>query len=432
MKKVALILFLLSFLLILCGIYFSLVFSKDISYPYIGVVSENMLAVSDGDKYGYYDLEENHVLLDYPVISQMKGEEGLDLSSLQYVDGVAPYTKKEKFGLIDSSGKVLLNANFDFINVYNKEHIIVFDNSGYYIINYKNEKQIDGVFDEVVRIDDTSLFLLTDSVGTTLYDAESSKILLKDLLNIQYFKSSDNENYVITGTDVQNIKKNYFYQHKTDSLKELIGTENLYPGEFANNQIVFLDDFGPVLIYDLSSNQIKNIDGDYVWFGTFNSNLALVYDNQLNAGFVDAGENLVIPYSYKDGTTNFNIDGISIVNNGTNYGAIDTNNRVIIPFQYKDISFLKRNIYIITDSNYKFFLYNLSYEKVISKSYDFIDSSNIDSGLLVVEKNKQFGVIDMNGKEVIEPLYQDIILDDEYIIVKLEKNKYRIYNTDDV
>ena len=139
MKKVALILFLLSFLLILCGIYFSLVFSKDISYPYIGVVSENMLAVSDGDKYGYYDLEENHVLLDYPVISQMKGEEGLDLSSLQYVDGVAPYTKKEKFGLIDSSGKVLLNANFDFINIYNKEHIIVFDNSGYYIINYKNK-----------------------------------------------------------------------------------------------------------------------------------------------------------------------------------------------------------------------------------------------------------------------------------------------------
>lgn len=432
MKKVALILFLLSFLLILCGIYFSLFFSKDISYPYIGVVSENMLVVSDGDKYGYYDLEEKQVLLDYPVISQMKGEEGLDLSSLQYVDGVAPYTKKEKFGLIDSSGKVLLNANFDFINVYNKEHIIVFDNSGYYIINYKNEKQIDGVFDEVVRIDDTSLFLLTDSVGTTLYDAESSKILLKDLLNIQYFKSSDNENYVITGTDVQNIKKNYFYQHKTDSLKELIGTENLYPGEFANNQIVFLDDFGPVLIYDLSSNQIKNIDGDYVWFGTFNSNLALVYDNQLNAGFVDASENLVIPYSYKDGTTNFNVDGISIVNNGTNYGAIDTNNRVVIPFQYKDISLLKRNIYIITDSNYKFFLYNLSYEKVISKSYDFIDSSNIDSGLLVVEKNKQFGVIDMNGKEVIEPLYQDIILDDEYIIVKLEKNKYRIYNTDDV
>ena len=432
MKKVALILFLLSFLLILCGIYFSLVFSKDISYPYIGVVSENMLAVSDGDKYGYYDLEEKQVLLDYPVISQMKGEEGLDLFSLQYVDGVAPYTKKEKFGLIDSSGKVLLNANFDFINVYNKEHIIVFDNSGYYIINYKNEKQIDGVFNEVVRIDDTSLFLLTDSLGTTLYDAESSKILLKDLLNIQYFKSSDNENYVITGTDVQNIKKNYFYQHKTDSLKELIGTENLYPGEFANNQIVFLDDFGPVLIYDLSSDQIRNINGDYVWFGTFNSNLALVYDNQLNAGFVDASEKLVIPYSYKDGTTNFNVDGISIVNNGTNYGAIDTNNRVIIPFQYKDISFLKRNIYIITDSNYKFFLYNLSYEKVISKSYDFIDSSNIDSGLLVVEKNKQFGVIDMNGKEVIEPLYQDIILDDEYIIVKLEKNKYRIYNTDDV
>ena len=432
MKKVALILFLLSFLLILCGIYFSLVFSKDISYPYIGVVSENMLAVSDGDKYGYYDLEENHVLLDYPVISQMKGEEELDLSSLQYVDGVAPYTKKEKFGLIDSSGKVLLNANFDFINIYNKEHIIVFDNSGYYIINYKNEKQIDGVFDEVVRIDDTSLFLLTDSVGTTLYDAESNEILLKDLLNIQYFKSSDNENYVITVTDVQNIKKNYFYQYKTDSLKELIGTENLYPEEFANNQIVFLDDFGPVLIYDLSSDQIRNINGDYVWFGTFNSNLALVYDNQLNAGFVDAGENLVIPYSYKDGITNFNIDGISIVNNGTNYGAIDTNNRVIIPFQYKDISFLKRNIYIITDSNYKFFLYNLSYEKVISKSYDFIDSSNIDSGLLVVEKNKQFGVIDMNGKEVIEPLYQDIILDDEYIIVKLEKNKYRIYNTDDV
>ena len=432
MKKVALILFLLSFLLILCGIYFSLVFSKDISYPYIGVVSENMLAVSDGDKYGYYDLEEKQVLLDYPVISQMKGEEGLDLSSLQYVDGVAPYTKKEKFGLIDSSGKVLLNANFDFINVYNKEHIIVFDNSGYYIINYKNEKQIDGVFDEVVRIDDTSLFLLTDSVGTTLYDAESSKILLKDLLNIQYFKSSDNENYVITGTDVQNIKKNYFYQHKTDSLKELIGTENLYPGEFANNQIVFLDDFGPVLIYDLSSNQIKNIDGDYVWFGTFNSNLALVYDNQLNAGFVDASENLVIPYSYKDGTTNFNVDGISIVNNGTNYGAIDTNNRVVIPFQYKDISFLKRNIYIITDSNYKFSLYNLSNEKIISKSYDFIDSSNTDSGLLVVEQNKKFGVIDMYGKEVIEPLYQKVILDDEYIIVKLEKNKYRIYNTDDV
>ena len=432
MKKVALILFLLSFLLILCGIYFSLVFSKDISYPYIGVVSENMLAVSDGDKYGYYDLEENHVLLDYPVISQMKGEEELDLSSLQYVDGVAPYTKKEKFGLIDSSGKVLLNANFDFINIYNKEHIIVFDNSGYYIINYKNEKQIDGVFDEVVRIDDTSLFLLTDSVGTTLYDAESNEILLKDLLNIQYFKSSDNENYVITVTDVQNIKKNYFYQYKTDSLKELIGTENLYPEEFANNQIVFLDDFGPVLIYDLSSDQIRNINGDYVWFGTFNSNLALVYDNQLNAGFVDAGENLVIPYSYKDGITNFNIDGISIVNNGTNYGAIDTNNRVIIPFQYKDISFLKRNIYIITDSNYKFFLYNLSYEKVISKSYDFIDSSNIDSGLLVVEKNKQFGVIDMNGKEVIEPLYQDIILDDEYIIVKLEKDKYHIYSTDDV
>ena len=441
MRKVSLGLGVVGVLLLLCGGYFiySLFQSTDIviQYQYIGNISENMLAVSDGKKFGYYDLEKKRLLLEYPVISQMKVDDNIDFSTFQYTDGVAPYTEGDKVGLIDSSGNVILDAQFDSLDVYSRNCIVVFQNYRYYLINDKNKKNIDDEYEDVVQIENSPLFILSNAKGTHLYDAKSKKILFVQLLDIQYLKAVDDDSYVISVTDRQNVVNNYYYQTKRDGLKELVGTEGLFPYEIQNDQIVFINDSGPVSIYSLSSNEVIKIKGDYLGFGTFNSDLSLVFNNRLDAGFVDLNEQLVIPYIYKDGTTNFNKNGIAIANDGINYGAIDVKNNVVIPFQYKNISFLDNNIYAVTDSNFLVSLYDLSLKQTISESYNFIDLSTVKSNLLVVQKenNKKknlFGIIDVNGKEIIEPKYEDITIENGYILLKISKYKYMVYNIDEI
>lgn len=434
MKKLSFILSFLGLLLVLFGIYllyFRPRFPKDISYPYIGNINENMLVVSDGNKFGYYNLKNNHILLEYPIISQMKNEEKIDLSFLQYRDGLAPYTNKTKFGIIDSMGNIVLKAKYDSVNIFSEDCIFVLKDSKYYIIDSNEKEQINDKYDEIIRIENTPFFILTNASGKTLYDAKHNQVLFDYILDIQYFVSSDGKSYVITVTNELSIKNNYYYEFNAESLKELPGTENLYPVEIENSQIVFVNDSGPVVLYNLFSNSLNNIIGEYAGFGTFHSNLALVYDNQLNSGYVDSNEQLVIPYLYKDGT-NFNNDGISIVSDGTNYGAIDTKNNIVIPFQHKYITFIDNNIYLVVDSKSLFSLYDLSSNKTISKAYDFIDYSTMNSKLLIVQKNKKIGLIDIKGNEIITPKYQDIIIEDQYVITKVKKSKYQIYRIDDL
>ena len=437
MRKVLICISFFGVLLLLCGGYFIYsLYAKSgdifLEYPYIGNVSEDMIVVSDGDKFGYYDLEKRKVRLQYPVISQMKVEDDIDFSTYQYTDGVAPYTEGEKLGLIDSSGNVVLDAQFDSLDVYSRDCIVVFQDHRYYLINDKNKKNIDDEYEDVVQIDDSPLFILSNAKGIHLYDAKSKKLLFVQLLDIQYLKSADENSYVISVIDHKNNKKNYYYQAKNNTLKELVGTDGLSPSEIQNDQIVFINDSGPVSIYSLSSDKVMNIKGDYLGFGTFNSDLSLVFNNRLDVGFVDSNEQLVIPYIYKDGTSNFNINGIAIANDGTNYGAIDTKNNTVIPFQYKGISFLNNNIYAVTDSNFLVSLYDLSLKKTISESYNFIDLSTVKSNLLVVQKDKLFGVIDVNGKEIIDSKYKNITIENGYVVLKTPKNKYTVYSIDEI
>lgn len=438
MKKISIICGALGMLLLACGVYFVYhLYYKPVdvilNYPYVGDVSNDMVVVSDGDKFGYYNLKWDTVQLSYSVIPQMKKDDEIDLSSFVFRDGVAPFTEKNKIGLMDVFNNIILKAQFDYLDVYNRDCIIVFYNHQYRLINDKNQNILADEFDSVTQIDNSALFVLSNDKGVFLYDADAKKYLVEQVLDIKYFKVSDGDNFIISITNDDNLIQNYYYQSKGSEFKKLNSVDGLYPYDVENNQAVFINDSGPVCIYYLSSDNITNINGNYVGFGTFNSGLSLVFNDSLLAGFVDKDEQLVIPYMYQDGTTNFNDKGIAIVSNGTNYGAINTTNEVVIPLQYLDISYVYDDIYAVTDSDFLTFLYDVSKHDKISDSYNVIDLSTIKFDLLVVQKDSGlYGLITRDGKEILKPKYKDIKLCDEYVTLKISKNKYNVMSINQI
>ena len=77
--------------------------------------------------------------------------------------------------------------------------------------------------------------------------------------------------------------------------------------------------------------------------------------------------------------------------------------------EYNKCPEYKKNIsddYALLNNNNENILYNYRKNIVVSKIYD--DYEFIDSQYIIVRKNDLYGIINVNGKEIIKPTYEEI------------------------
>ena len=210
--------------------------------PYL-TRTENDIIVVDGKtkKYTLMDINGNVKEFNYDKISYAGS---VELTTDLYI-----FTKNKKSGLMNSTGKVLLEAKYDFIDTFDTHAIVVLNNK-MALVNYENYSVGEFVM----------------NYNTNKYSIDSTKVSDYTLVINNEWDPDAEINY----------KHNDLYVFKKG---ELINTIDQYIAIFVNdyklfdNQILSLVTYnknGEIIFYDQELNVLKKLQEDrfknsYVW-----------------------------------------------------------------------------------------------------------------------------------------------------------------------
>ena len=137
----------------------------------------------------------------------------------------------------------------------------------------------------------------------------------------------------------------------------------------------------------------------------------IIKTNENNKQYILNTKNNTISDEY-DNIQEITLDNISysylIVSNDTNYSIINLNTQEIVPLD-NQITYIEEPYKLNEDNTYE----------IISQKY-----------LKVSNKDNKYGIIDYNGKQIIEILYDNIEISNDLFIVK-NNNKYKIVNNEE-
>jgi len=353
---------------------------KYTSLSYYG--DAHYLNVGIGDKYGYIDKEGNTVI---PPIYDY-----IDMHAIPRNDQLAKINLKDKTGLFDiKQQKVLLPVAYDYISTYDDSTVLLVTKNG-----------LSGVYDfggkmlAPVKYRDVVPF---DSMYSLLKPKDSGK------------------------AEVLNKRTREIYKLPFDTAFVA------YEGH-----LMLVWQHGSSFLYDIDKKE--KIDGEYSkggfpdYLGYFANHRAMVVKNK-KFGYVNGKGNYVVQPKY-DYISNFH-KGIAAVYECVDtaariyrYGYIDTTGKEIVPVIYdvpQDVidKFTEEAFFGEDDSEVLVLMKNdgrkglagLNGRIIIPVNYEKISPEKHGKGYLVMEGTK-FGILDPLGREIIKPLYENMMLDE--------------------
>ena len=222
---------------------------------------------------------------------------------------------------------------------------------------------------------------------------------------------------------------------KTKDSLAIVKKNNRYFTINRNNKIIsktYDNMFGPYLdnLYMVKLNEKftfidskgKEFENWYDKELFFEGNYCVVSANN-KYGIIDEKYNLIIPLIYEDIKREI-LDNQIIVKN-EKYGIINIQNKVIIPFEYDDINFSNIegsfiNEYRIKINN-KIGIINSKNKIIINPIYD--DIYNLEEGFRKAKKENHFGLLDINGDEIIPFEYNGLYKFPNKERLKVSKDK---------
>lgn len=408
MRKKVIILILIGIILLVTGIIIHESNNKQLSYiKYnVGSINDNLVAITDNKKIGYLNINTNEYELKYDKNVSIPFEKYI------YINNYALYNKKDKIGLIDNNGKVVLKAKYTDVIILNNNKVITYNESKYSIIDINTKKTI---IDNIEIIKNTNYLKLTKEEQTTLYNFKDNSFIQN--INIKLTITSEDSKEYVYLIEKDSIEKTYYLSNK-NKLQEV----NIQPKEFiklSNNQIVYLTKDNKFSIYNIKNKKIIMFNDSYSTITEVSNNLVLAVSLDNKYGYINESEEIIIPFSYFEGTEEFNNKGYAIANSNNKYGVIDKKNKIIIPFECDYLEQVKDNLYIFIKNN-KYNLINLKNNKV-GNTYDKIISTDKDL-LIIKDTNNKYGIINLQGKEIIKPYYDGIKFDNNYFVMNSKKD----------
>ncbi len=254
----------------------------------------------------------------------------------------------KKYGLVDSSGTVLIPMEYQLLRP-NNNHFLVKKNNKFGLIDIKNKViiPIDHEFASILSLEDKTylkvkkgdLFGLIDTKNELVFPIAYKKIIA-DKMGYLFLKKDDS--YSIYDSDLQKTTSETF-----SNIRYL--TNRKYMLESDSKQIL-------LNTYDKSEKECKF---------EFSS-------------------------SFKEGKI--------VVKNGNKFGIVDTNLVQVIPFIYDKIQFLgKDNFVVKTEKGFN--IISQKNELLLKQHYEELGTS-FNNGILEAKKNEKWGLINIAGKEL--------------------------------
>lgn len=279
-----------------------------------------------------------------------------------------PVYTNEKWGVIDQTGKIIIEPTYDEMitipSIKNDLFICVYD------VDYTN-----------------------NTYKTKVIDSKNKeKFTGYDLVEV--IENKDSNNILWYEEDVLRVKKDNKYGLIDYNGKEILPTQ-----------------------YD----SIEALEG------VKNS---LIIKKEERVGLCDNQGNIIIEPEYKEikAIGNDYKNGYVVVNSDNKYGLVDFTKQVILETKYEEVKpVVASNIYIVKEDG-KLKAINKDLETLVENKFD--DVKQLNSENIVFVKNKKYGIMNTEGEIKTKAEYDDIeyIFDNYYVAKK--SGKYGIINVE--
>ncbi len=276
-----------------------------------------------------------------------------------------PIYTNEKWGVIDSNGKIIIEPTYQdtIIIPNNKEDIFLCT----YEIDYNN-----------------------NTYKTKVLDAKNKEKFQK-YESVQALENYDEQHAIWYEQGVLKVKQNGKYGLINYKGKETLPTE-----------------------YD----EIESLKGI--------QNSLIIKKNNL-VGLCNNEGSIIIKPEYKE-IKAINEDykaGYIVVNQENQYGVIDFDKKVILEAKYQEIQPIKANgMYVVKENGVKK-LIDKTGNTLIENKFDTIKQINI-ADEVIYTKDSQYGIMKTDGTQIVAPQYQDLTYTNSNYYIAKKAGKYGI------
>ena len=264
-----------------------------------------------------------------------------------------PLEVKGKYGILKKDGTVVINPEYDDVQIPNEDKgIFIFKKENEFIVINENNERLFSDFKEVTGIEGIS------STGGRIF-------------NNTVLKYKNNDKYGLLDFSGNKITDEMF--ESVESLDEKYGE-------------ILVKQNGKYGVINVNGVQMVDCKYDYI-----------------------KGDGFIKDSSYKDGGY---IVGNKVNNSVYSYAYLDKNAKEIISMGQESIYRVTEidtdDCYLVAKENGRYALYkennNLTDYKYINMYY------NNGTGTFTVQKNKSYGLIDLDGKVIIPEQYEELMV----------------------
>lgn len=210
--------------------------------------------------------------------------------------------------------------------------------------------------------------------------------------------------------------------------KEIIKLKYRNISEFVDGIAIATTERGKFIAFNIDGDRITKKEYDYI--SPFKDGVAIVEKNKKYGLINKDGEEVTsLIYDnvkpFENGFSQVKID------DDTQYGKngiIDKEGNEIVPIAHKSVTKLQENRFVCEGWNNGIFIYNEKGQVVNVVNYDVVEK--YEDGYAKVWKRSKYGLIDINGIEIIEPKYSSLCKIFKGLYVVGEKGQFGIINNE--
>ena len=404
---------------------------------FFGEVSDGLLLVTDGEKYGYYDVKEGKlkIKIKYDLPPNLKSFYSdfskIDSGSIQVFDeikrlisdfnykyGYIKIGNNGLYGLADKDENVILEPKYRNVIVYDKDLILVCEDY-FYFVNSKGEKLTNNDYTIASRFGENFVKVMeNDKLGLLTSNLTS---VLDTLYDKIWFIGYEN-NYIIE-TQNENMYSYYLYSYSENKLEKLPIDEKINIKNYDNNIITYYKGENEFYNYNVVSKNETYL-GKYNKVGKYVNGVAYAIgmDNKIN--YIDYDGKIVIPLNYNTEIgMDFSKYDLAVVYDNNKAKVIDRQGKIISE-GYEYSSIINDKLFIAGNSG--LYLVNEKFNP-ISDEYILIREINDNKKYLLVSNQTndgiRYGLINYDGKEVVPCKYLKVDVYDDYLVLQEEVGK---------
>jgi len=335
-------------------------------------------------------------------------EEGLEMIEAVYEEvnyfseGLAAVSRNDKYGYINKSGKVMIPFMWDDAEAFKNNCAVVSKENKFGLINRNGEFLIPLQYEELTEpVEDICVVMNNEKSG---YIGRNGNPITKLIFDMA---ADFHDGFAIVGIDelygLIDSKGNLVFEAEYEHLS------------WASTELLRVGNNGSWGLINRVGEKILEIEYDAV--GDFHDGLALVAKNS-KCGFVDSKGKIIIPLNYRFAenllTNAVFSNGYVVINNKGKNTVLDTLG-VRIQFPGYENTGRPSEGLIPVQKNRKWGY--VDYHGKIKIPCIYQEAYSFSSSGAIVKADQQLGIINSEGKWILEPSYDDISkIENNYIL----------------